>query len=378
MFDVVRFWLGKGVDGFRLDMFNSIYKHADFLDNPRSWQFLPMDTPPARFFQQAKYNVDQPENFEFARELRTVCDEFGDRMLLGEVSGPRSRIRQFMGAETNNGLTLVFDFNMLQHSFTAGYFRDLIRDIQVHFPDPFMPVFVFSNHDASRSIHRLGNNATKARLLHLLQLTVRGVPCLYYGEELGMTNAVLPRAAALDPIAHEFRRVPTLLLDRLGITINRDVVRTPMQWDSSKNAGFSASDSTWLPVNPDFRTINVASEAGQPNSLMNTILDLLRIRASEPALHYSGSLQLVEGLPEGILSYLRRWAGDEIAVFLNFTSAPVHLGPRGGRWIAIYRLSPADDFDDGEIVLAPFSGMLLKQVTPSIQREHESARMRTS
>ncbi len=377
MFDVVRFWLDKGVDGFRLDMFNSIYKHVDFPNNPRSRHFFPGDVPAERFFQLAKYNVNQPETFEFARELRSACEEFGDRMLLGEVSGPRTQIRQFIGSDMNNGLGLVFDFSMMNHQFTAEYFHSLIHDIELHFPAPFMPVYVFSNHDAHRSIHRLGNDSAKARLLGLLQLTVRGVPCMYYGEELGMTDAALPRSTSLDPIAHEFKWVPGFLFNRLGITGNRDVVRTPMQWDSGKNAGFSTSDHTWLPVNPDFKTVNVASEAGQPDSLMNTVLDLLRIRASEPALH-SGSLLLLDGLPAGILAYQRRWGGDEIAVFLNFTASPVRLGPRGGRWISIYQLSTADDFYDGEIVLGPFSGMILKRAGPGVQSVVEKARMRTS
>ena len=377
MFDVVRFWLARGVDGFRLDMFNSIYKHAGFLDNPRSWHFFPAEAPPARFFQQAKYNVNQPESFQFAQELRLVCEEFGDKMLLGEVSGPRPMIRRFMGSETNNGLGLVFDFSMLNFKFTADFFRGIIRELERHFPDPFVPVYVFGNHDAPRSIYRNGNDPAKAKLLHLLQLTVRGVPCMYYGEEIGMTDAALPRATALDPIAHEFKFIPPFLFSRLGITINRDVVRTPMQWDASKNAGFSSSDQTWLPVNPDFLTINAAHETRQPDSLLNTVQNLLRIRAEEPALH-SGSLQLIEGLPGGVLAYLRRWGGDEIAVFLNFTAAPLRLGPHGGQWLALYKLSPADDFDDDEIVLGPFSGMILKRVTQDIQRTLEKARRRTS
>ena len=377
MFDVVRFWLRKGVDGFRLDMFNSIYKHADFPDNPRSRRLLPGDTPLSRFFQQAKYNINQPESFQFAQELRAVCDEFGDRLLLGEVSGPRAMIRQFMGSESNDGLGLVFDFSMLRFQFTADFFRGVIRDLEHHFADPFMPVYVFSNHDSPRSIYRNGNDPAKAKLLHLLQLTVRGVPCMYYGEELGMSDADLHRASALDPIAHEFDFAPEFVFRRLGITINRDVVRTPMQWDSSANAGFSTSASTWLPVNPDFSSVNASVEAVQPDSLLNMVQTLLRIRSEEPALH-SGSLQLLDGLPEGLLAYARKWGGDELTVFMNFTPEPVRLGPRGGRWVSIYKLSAADDFSEGEIVLSPFGGMILKRPGPDLERKLEKARMRTS
>ena len=377
MFDIVRFWLEKGVDGFRLDMFNSIYKHAAFPDNPHSWQFFPGDTPPHRFFQQAKYNVNQPESFRFAQELRALCDEYGDKMLLGEVSGPRALIRQFMGTKLNDGLGLVFDFSMVRFDFTAEFFRGIIREMERHFPEPFMPVYVFSNHDGSRSIQRNGNNAAKARLLHLLQLTVRGVPCMYYGEELGMTDAMLPRSKALDPIAHEFRLIPGFLFDRLGLTISRDVVRTPMQWDETKNAGFSSAGSTWLPVNPDFKSINVAAELRQADSLLSTVQTLLQIRSDEPALHF-GALQLLESQPKGILAYARLWGGDEIAVYLNFGPGLVRLGPRGGQWILLYKLSGADDFSDGEILLSPYSGVILKRVAGGIERSLEKARRRTS
>ncbi len=377
MFDMVRFWLRKGVDGFRLDMFNSIYKDAKFWNNPVSSSFFPNDTPPSRFFQEAKYNTNQPESFLFAQELRAVCDEFGEKMLLGEVSGPREMIRRFMGAEANNGLALVFDFHMLGLRFTADFFRNIIRQLEHHFADPFMPVYVFSNHDAPRSIWRLGNDVTKARLLHLLQLTVRGVPCMYYGEEIGMTNGKFARATALDPIAHEFRLIPSLLFDRLGITINRDVVRTPMQWDTTRNAGFSPAARTWLPVNPDYERVNVEAEAPLPDSLLNTVRELLHLRRTEAPLH-TGSLELLDNTPEGVLGYLRRWAGEELAVYLNFTPAPARLAPRGGRWAPLYKLSSADDFQDGETVLSPYSGMIVKRQTVDIQRTLEKARRRTS
>jgi alpha-glucosidase len=377
MFEMVRFWLRKGVDGFRLDMFNSIYKHADFLDNPLSWHFFPTDTPPSRFFQEARYNTNQPESFRFAQELRAVCDEFGEKMLLGEVSGPREMIRRFMGEDANNGLALVFDFHMLGMQFTADFFRGIIRELEHHFADPFMPVYVFSNHDARRSLSRLGGDVNKAKLLHLLQLTVRGVPCMYYGEEIGMIDADMPRAAALDPIAHEFRLIPSFLFDRLGITINRDVVRTPMQWDDTKNAGFSSASRTWLPVNPNYQSVNVAAEAPIPDSLLSTIRALLHLRSEEPALN-AGSLELLENLPEGVLGYLRRRAGHEIEVYLNFSSAPTKLPPRGGEWSPLLKLASADDYYDGETILGPFSGMILKRLDTDLQRTLEKQRRRTS
>jgi len=234
MFDIIRFWLEKGVDGFRLDIFNSIFKDAEFRNNPLSFQLLPDDALSSRFFQETKYTLNQPESFEFARELRGLCDQYGEILLLGEVSGPRHVIRKFMGDQKNDGLGLVFDFGMLSFDFSSKYFHAMIQDIEDQFAEPFVPVYVFSNHDYRRSIKRLGNSIQKAKLLHMLQLTVRGVPCMYYGEELGMTDGRIPFSKALDPIPHKFGFIPHRIFDLLGITINRDEVRTPMQWDASR------------------------------------------------------------------------------------------------------------------------------------------------
>src|SRR5512139_3510675 len=260
MLDVVRFWLERGVDGFRLDIFNYIFKDAGFRDNPFSFKLLPSEEDSSSFFQQAKYTVNQPESFAFAREFRAVCDEYGEKLSIGEVSGGSQIIRRFLGGKVNDGLTLVFDFGMMNFKFTADYFRKLIHEMERQYPSPFMPVYVFSNHDKRRSMSRLGGDVHKARLLHMLQLTARGVPCMYYGEELGMTDARFPFKNALDPIPHKYKFIPRFVFDLLGLTINRDEVRTPMQWDEGRNAGFSTVDHTWLPVHENYKWINVEAE----------------------------------------------------------------------------------------------------------------------
>ena len=107
-----------------------------------------------------------------------------------------------------------------------------------------------------------------AKLLHMLQLTVRGVPCIYYGEEIGMTNLKLPFATALDPIPHKYTFAPRFVFDALNVTVNRDEVRTPMQWDKTKNAGFSTAETTWLPVHPDFSTVNVDAQYEDADSCL--------------------------------------------------------------------------------------------------------------
>ncbi|WKZ34945.1 MAG: alpha-glucosidase [Anaerolineales bacterium] len=359
MLDIVRFWLGKGVDGFRLDIFNVIYKDAGFRKNPFSFKLVPTEDDPSGFFQEAKYNLNQPESFEFARELRSVCDEFGDRMLLGEVSGDRNIIRRFLGDESNNGLGLVFDFGMLNFKFSAGYFRNLLQEMETHYPDPYMPVYVFSNHDRHRSILRLGNDIRKAKLLAMFQLTVRGVPCLYYGEELGLTDLPMPFASAHDPIPHKFKSIPRFVFDRLGLLINRDEVRTPMQWDGKKNAGFSSATGTWLPIHENYKEINVEMQSGDERSLMNTIRGLVKLRGEHFPLR-EGSLELLDGLPRGVLGYRRIVDGEKIVVVMNFDEDGKQIPLKAAK--RLMSLTENDQVGDESIHLGGFGGMIFESV----------------
>jgi oligo-1,6-glucosidase/alpha-glucosidase len=357
MLDVVRFWLGKGVDGFRLDIFNYIYKDAEFRDNPFSFKLLPNEEDFSGFFQQAKYTVNQPENFDFAKEFRSVCDEFGERLSIGEVSGGTRIVRQFLGDKTNNGLTLVFDFAMMNFKFTAGYFRNLIEEMERQYPQPFMPVYVFSNHDKHRSIKRLNNDLRKAKLLHMLQLTVRGVPCMYYGEEIGMTDAKFPFATALDPIPHKFKFVPRFIFDALGILINRDEVRTPMRWNTTKNAGFSSADKTWLPVHENYSRRNVASQDAHKTSLLNTIRGLMEVRNKERVLR-EGTLELIENIPEPILGYRRVLGKDRLLIVLNFDEKEKEFSTEATQ--VMFHLGDGSTLKDNQVQLKPYSGLILK------------------
>lgn len=220
-----------------------------------------------------------------------------------------------------------------------------------------MPVYVFSNHDKHRSIHRLGNDIRKAKLLHLLQLTVRGVPCMYYGEEIGMTDLPMPFNTALDPIPHKFRYVPRFVFDVLGLTISRDEVRTPMQWDGTKNAGCSSAEKTWLPVHWNYNEINVDKENKEEDSLLNVIRALLKIRREEIPLQ-EGSLELISGLPNGVLGYSRRLEHEKIVILLNFDEREKAFHTGSSEYI--FKLSPKDEIKNKAIRLDGFGGVIIK------------------
>jgi glycosidase len=344
------------VDGYRLDIFNTIFKDAEFRNNPFAFKLAPTPNDPSGFLQKAKYSQDQPESFDLAREIRKICAEYGEILTVGEVAAAREVVRKYAGETTNDGLTLVFDFEMLQFKFTAEYFHDLILDIEKHFRPPFMPVYVFSNLDKRRSIHRLGNDFRKAKLLHMLQLTVRGAPCMYNGEEIGMTNLKLPFATALDPIPRKYAFAPRFIFDLLDVTVNRDEIRTPMQWDGTKNAGFSSAEKTWLPVHPNYAEVNVEKQSREEDSLLNTVRAVLKFRKANPALQ-EGSFEFLEGLPGGMLGFERKTEIQKLLVMLNFDEKDKDVN--SGSSEAVFRLTVRDEARGDSVHLGGYGGIIL-------------------
>jgi oligo-1,6-glucosidase/alpha-glucosidase len=336
MLDVVRHWLRAGADGLRLDIFNAIYKDASFADNPRSLRFVSEDNP-GGFFQRALHTQNHPDTFAFARELRAVVDEFEDpqRFVVGEVFGPPELLRQYCGP-SGDGLNLVFLFKSLRTPFRAPAFRELVRAFESVFAEPFHPTYVFGNHDRPRHMERLGDDPRRARLLAAFQMTVRGVPFIYYGDELGLSHHHgMPREAARDPMAARFGFIPKLLLPwlrRRGILINRDECRSPMPWQDGPHAGFAppGTSATWLPLHPQSATKNVAVQTEDSGSVLSTYRRMLHLRRSSPALS-SGRLELFDAPtdPKKVLAYRRIYEDANVRetaeVFLNFSDQNVRL-----------------------------------------------------
>lgn len=358
MLDNVRFWLDRGVDGFRLDIFNSLYEDSLFRDNPFSMAIIPSEENPDGFFQHMQYTVNQPETFAFAKELRSVLDEYNNppRYLVGEVFGDTETLKQYLGANCD-GLHSIFMFEMLAFKFNADYFRGLIAKYERDLPYPYEPVWVFSNHDRKRSISRIDDDPAMARLLAMLQLTVRGISFTYMGEEIGMTQAHIPMKDAKDPLVKQYDWIPQFLVNLSNESLNRDECRTPMQWDASPNAGFCPdSVSPWLPVQQNCTTINVAAEEEDPNSLLHGYQSLLDLRNTLPAFS-SQELQLVDAglLPKNVLGYYRGKGADQLLVLLNFNDKSIDL-PDLGFSQTIFTLTPGS----GAGMLMPNSGVILK------------------
>ena len=339
MLDVVRHWLREGVDGLRLDIFNAIYKDASFADNPRSFS-IPSEDNPGGFFQHALHTQNHADTFAFDRELRAVVDEFQDppRFVVGEVFGPPDLLREYCGP-SGDGLNLVFLFKSLKTPFRASAFRKLVAEFESAFPEPFHPTYVFGNHDRPRQMERLGDDPRRARLLAAFQMTVRGVPFIYYGDELGLSHHHgMRRDAARDPIAERFRFIPKFLLPflrRRGILTNRDECRSPMPWHHGTHAGFAppGARETWLPLHPESASKNVAVQKEDSSSVLAAYRRMLQLRRRSQALS-SGSLELIDTSadPKRVLAYRRVYekahVRESAEIFLNFSDRQVALDLR--------------------------------------------------
>lgn len=323
MLGAARRWLERGADGFRLDIFNALFKDEAFRDNPPSLRPLPSERNVDGFFQRRVHTSDLPETFAFARELRRLLDGFpGDRFLVGEVFGSPERLRSYLGTPGDPGLHAVFLFQTLRTPAAAPALRRLLMELERDLPAPYLPTYVLGNHDQARVLDRLGGDLRKMRLLCALQMTARVMPFIYYGEEIGMRAPPIPLREALDPLAARYRWVPDPVareLRRAGITLNRDAVRTPMQWSAAPNAGFCPEGVTpWRPVRDDFAQVNVAAEDADPGSLLWLYRRLLRLRRERPAL-CEGSLALLDAGAQGdaVLGFRRCAGADEVEVWMN-------------------------------------------------------------
>ncbi len=306
MYDVLRFWLDRGADGFRVDALRQLVKDERFRDNPPNPDHRPGDSPYDALLPV--YSTDRPEVHGIVREMRGVLDEYGeDRLLIGELYLPIERLVAYYG-EDGSGVQLPTNMHLISTPWKAREIAALIEAYEAALPPGGWPNWVLGNHDRSRVASRVGPG--QARVAAMLLLTLRGTPTLYYGDELGMRDVEIPPHRVRDPWE---KNVP-------GIGLGRDPERTPMQWDGSPNAGFCPSGvEPWLPPADDSPVVNVECQREAPDSLLNLYRRLLSLRRAEPALS-SGDYALVAATDE-VLAYQRQHEGRRFIVVLN-------LGPR--------------------------------------------------
>lgn len=344
MWDIVRFWLDMGVDGFRLDAIGTIYEDPELTPHtiPMTLAELNRAADLAESPQEKKkvaelwhemfhHQWGQAGLHELMKELRAVVDEYDDRLLIGEDDDP-----EFMG-NGEDELHLVFNFPLMriEAPLTPNWIRDnqkkrlaVLKKISPN----VWPCNTLGNHDTPRVYTRyadaFGHDAERARLSLALMMTLRGTPFLYNGEEIGMTDYLITDPAQLrDTVAiwyytslvNDLNVDPAEAAQRVA-SLTRDKNRTPMQWANQPNGGFSPADvQTWLPVNPNYaQGLNVAEQDADPNSMLNFYRRMIQVRRSTLAL-IEGDYQPLHEKASEYVAFVRSTSKQRVLVALSFS-----------------------------------------------------------
>lgn len=312
MFDVARFWLDRGVDGFRIDVAHYIMKDPEFRDNPFTTDHSPGIHKSLGEYDSLLHLYDKghPDVHAVYREFRRLLDGYGQerpRVAIGEIHIFDWQEWASYYGQSLDELHLPFNFRLLGVPWQAQAIRQAVDSLEQVLPPGAWPNYVLGNHDESRLATRYGRS--EARMAAMLLLTLRGTPTLYYGDEIGMTDVPIPPDQRVDPWGF---RVPGL---------GRDPCRTPMQWNRAPNAGFSPPDvaGPWLPLAADYRQVNVERQLDDPSSLLNLYRRLLAYRKASPALQL-GSYRPVNSVPDDCYAFLREADGQRFVVALNFST----------------------------------------------------------
>lgn len=280
MKDVLRFWLRKGVYGFRIDAVPHVFeaaadKNGDFLDEPRNEY---VSDPEDYSYLQHIYTTNQPETIDLVYQFREVIEEMNvelggdDRVLLTEAYAPLDVLMQYYGNGTHNGSQIPFNFELLSNlniNSDAYKYSELLHNWLDNMPEGQVANWVLGNHDQSRIGSRLGTDRIDS--INMMLLTLPGISVTYQGEELGMEDVWISWEDTVDPQAcqsnpNEFER------------LTRDPVRTPFQWNDEPLAGFTDGPKTWLPVADNYKLVNVKRERGIPLSHLNIYKQLRALR----------------------------------------------------------------------------------------------------
>ncbi len=343
--DVMRFWLRRGVDGFRVDVMWHLIKDEHLRDNPPNPDFVQGQQP----YQQSipRYSTDRPEAHDVVAELRQVIEEFDDRVLIGEIYLPMQKLVAYYGRDLA-GAHLPFNFALISTPWNARAVAKLIDEYEAALPPGAWPNWVLGNHDRQRIASRIGGD--QARVAAMLLLTLRGTPTLYYGDEIGLPQVDIRPDQVRDPWE---KNLP-------GIGVGRDGCRTPMQWDSTPHAGFS-TNAPWLPLSQNSASENVMAQRQDAASMFNLYRALIALRRARPELAL-GTYKPVSAIDD-VLVFEREHQGQRSLVALNLGATSVSLAAvtRGHILLSTFMDRQAEVVE-GTLALRGSEGLVMEPV----------------
>ena len=330
----MRFWLEKGVDGFRVDVMWHLIEDEYLRDNPDNPEYKEKDPTYNRL--QPVYSTDQPEVHDKVALMRDLVDEYTERVLIGEIYLPTHQLVTYYG-QNNQGAHLPFNFLLLTLDWDSKKIAIAIDKYEGALPNDGWPNWVLGNHDQSRLATRIG--PAQARVAAMMLLTLRGTPTLYYGDEIGMEDVKIPKDEIQDPQGK-------LMPDK---DLSRDPYRTPMQWDDSKNAGFTTG-APWLRLSDNYQKLNVKVQQDDPDSMLALYKRLIALRKEEPALH-SGLYRPVYS-DKQLVSYEREAEGKRFLIILNLSDKDCQFSPERFSFKGTVRLALHAE-SEGKLVSKP-------------------------
>ncbi len=346
--EVMRFWLERGVDGFRFDTVNYYFHDAKLRPNPparprtKGEQWPPVNPYAMQHHTRSR---NQPENIGFLNRIRALTDAYEARTTVGEIGESHAKAVRIMADYTRGSdrLHMAYAFEMLNEEFSAKHFRACIETFFGQAPDGW-PCWSFSNHDVVRHVSRWARFGASpealARQAAAMLLSFRGSVCLYQGEELGLTEAELRFEELTDPSGIRFWP------EYKG----RDGARTPMPWDGGNASSGFSTGTPWLPIKPAQAARHAAGQEGAAGSVLGFYREMLAWRRSRPELR-AGEMRFLR-TAEPVLAYLRVEGERAVACVFNLGTAPVEMGVEG---LAMAEGGPgqAAGLEGGRLALGP-------------------------
>lgn len=347
MFDVMRFWLEKGVDGFRVDVMWHMIKDELFRDNPPNPAYQPHMSTFHEVLQI--YSTDQPEVHDIVKKMRDVLETYDDRMMIGEIYLPIQQLVAYYGVDLK-GAHLPFNFQLVTLPWDPLEISAALIAYEAALPPQGWPNWVLSNHDKPRIASRVGSEQAFAAAV--LLFTLRGTVTLYYGDEIGMRDVAIPLEQMVDPRG----------LNMPDKNLGRDPQRSPMQWDSSLNAGFTTG-KPWLPVDRIFSKVNVEAQKADPASILSLHRRLITLRESEPSLTVGDFRPVYADIQ--LISFVREAPGvSRFLIVINLSHRPCYFRPVDSEFKGTIAVCTAPELEGtrvgGVIVLEADQGIVVK------------------